>query len=282
MEFIGLNWSSLIVYLALALIGIWVCYSFLNKKGLYLFGVLAVAVCFGAFPYTAVSVFSRPISINVVIMPVVYLALLTCFYKHGKEETKKLFFAILIAMGTLFICKFLEAAYLDSYYKAQVCLTWSYLGSFIGTIIAFAAASALTLFLTTKINVKSLQNFLKLAVYLFIASAIDVVVYIILVYTGSMSFGNILLTLLIALVLLAVICLLLGYFEKFFNRKPAPEKSAEKQEEKQVEKKEAVEPAVAGAKVEENTQNEQQAVGGQQQAVSNGNNEEISTPDDID
>lgn len=262
MDFLGLNWSSLIVYLALAIIGIWVSYSFLNKRGLYLFSVLAVAVCFGAYP---ASVFSRPVAIATVIMPVVYLALFTCFYKHGKEETKKLFMATLIAMITLFVCKFFEAAYLDTVYKAQIYLSWNYLGSFVASIVAFSAASALTLFITSKINVKSLQNFLKLAVYLLIASAINSIVYTVLVYTGIMSFGNILLTMLICLVILALVCLVLGYFEKFFNRKLAPEKHEEAKQEKEI-------------KEEDNTVVEEQP----KEEVKTETTEEISTPDDID
>lgn len=281
MNFVGLNWSALLVFLALGLIGIWVCYSFLNKKGLYLFSVLAVAVCFGAFPNTAVSVFSRPISIATVVMPVVYLAFLTCFNKHGKEETKKLFFAVLITMATLFVCKFFEAAYLDSEYKAQIFLSWDYLGKYVASVISFACASALTLFITTKINVKSLQNFLKLAIYLFIASVIDAIVYIVLVYTGSMSFGNMLLTLLITLVILATVCLLLGYFEKFFNRKPAPEKSVENKTEEKTDNNEETK-----NKSENNVEEENQKSTKKEDSKNLEENtkadDEIVTPEDID
>lgn len=272
MDFTCLNWSSLIVYFALALIGIWVCYSFLNKKGLYLFGILAVVVCFSTYPTSAAGVFSQPITMSVAVMPVVYLALLTCFHKHGKDETKRLFFIILIAMATMFVCKFFEAAFLDSYIKAQVFLTWEYLGKYVGSIVAFATASALTLFLTTKINVKSLQNFLKLALYLSIASLIDAIVYIVLVYTGMMAFGNMLLTMLISIVIISAICLFLGYFEKFFNRKLAPAPQAEKPQEQPKEEKPA-----------ETTKIEKESESAQQNKENNKDaEEEILTPDDID
>lgn len=273
MDFLGLNWSSLIVYFALALIGIWVCYSFLNKKGLYLFGILAVVACFSTYPTSAVSIFSQPIIINVAVMPVVYLALITCFHKHGKDETRKLFFIILIAMSSLFVCKFFEAAYMDSYVKAQVFLTWNYLGKYIGSIVAFACSSALTLFLTTKINVKSLQNFLKLALYLLIASTIDVIVYIVLVYTGIMAFGNMLLTMLISIVIVSAVCLFLGYFEKFFNRKLAPATQVEKTQEPTKDEKSTT--TTENNKTDEATEQNNQE--NKKDAE-----EEILTPDDID
>lgn len=223
-----INWSALIVVFCLGLVGIWTAYSFLNKKGLYLFAILAVLLCSAMI--TKAEVFSVPVEYSVVVMPLVYFAMLTCYHKHGKDEAKRLFFITLIAMAVMFVFKFFEAAYIDSASQTQLCLDWAYLGVYVSNIVAFIAASALTMFIVSKINTKSLNNFLKLAVYLAIASVIDTLVFTVLVSIGVLSFGKILLAILIKVVLVCAICLLLGYFEKFLNRK-VDKKPEEKKEE---------------------------------------------------
>lgn len=233
-----INWSALIVVFCLGLVGIWTAYSFLNKKGLYLFSVLAVLLCSAML--TKAEVFSVPVEYGAVVMPLVYFALLTCYHKHGKDEAKKLFFITLISMSIMFVFKFFEAAYIDSASQTQLFLDWAYLGSYISNIIAFVVASALTMFIVGKINTKSLNNFLKLAIYLAIASAIDAVVFTLLVSIGVLSFGKILLAILIKVVLVCAVCLLLGYFEKFLNRKvdkKPEEKKQEPEPEKETEEK---------------------------------------------
>ena len=136
-----INWSALIVVLCLGLVGIWTAYSFLNKKGLYLFSLLAVLLCSSML--TKAELFSLPVEYNVVVMPLVYFALLTCLHKHGKDEAKRLFFVTLISMAIMFVFKFFEAAYIDSAFQTQAFLDWQYLGGYISNIIAFVAASAL-------------------------------------------------------------------------------------------------------------------------------------------
>lgn len=224
------NWSILLVAFCIGLVGLWTAHSFLNKKGLYLFAILAVMLC--SVMSTKANLFNLPVEYNVVLMPLVYFALLTCHHKHGKEETKRLFFITLIAMVVVFVFKFFEAAYIDSAYKTQICLDWQYLGVYLSNIIAFAAASGLTMFIINKINVKSLNNFLKLALYLTIASVIDMLIYTLLVSIGLLSFGNLLLVILIKLVITVALCLLLGYFEKFLNRRADTKKPEEKEETK--------------------------------------------------
>ena len=76
-----INWSALIIVFCLGLVGVWTAHSFLNKKGLYLFSILAVLLCSAML--TKAEVFSLPIEYGVVVMPLVYFALLTCFHKHG-------------------------------------------------------------------------------------------------------------------------------------------------------------------------------------------------------
>ena len=82
-----MNWSSLIIFFALGLLGLWVSYSFLNKKGLYLFSALATAIAMTA---VSANMFDLSISLTVVLMPLVHLALLTCYNKFGKEGSVKL------------------------------------------------------------------------------------------------------------------------------------------------------------------------------------------------
>ena len=89
-----INWSALIVVLCIGLVGIWTAYSFLNKKGLYLFSLLAVLLC--STMLTKAELFSLPIEYGVVVMPLVYFALLTCHHQHGKDEAKRLFFITLM------------------------------------------------------------------------------------------------------------------------------------------------------------------------------------------
>lgn len=214
---LNLNWSVLIVFLALCVVGIWVTYSFLNKNGLYLFCIVASVI---ALTFGSAIVLDVEISISTVIMPVIYFALLTAFNKFGKDEAKKLFFITLITMATYFVCLFFQAAYLDSAYKTATFLSWSYLGRYLTPIISFAIASALTLLITSKIKVKNLKNFLKLSVFIAIASFIDALLYVVFVFTGEVSFGSMLLITLIKLAISALVSLGLGYFEKFLNREP--------------------------------------------------------------
>ena len=186
-------------------------------------------------------------------MPIVYFALLTCYHKHGKDEAKRLFFITLIAMSVMFVFKFFEAAYIDSASQTQLCLDWQYLGVYISNIIAFVGASALTMFIVNKINIKSLNNFLKLAVYLSIASTIDTIVFTLLVSIGALSFGKILLSILVKFVIVCIACLLLGYFEKFLNRKvdKKPEEKKEEQPEEKPESQPSVEEQKEDKEIEE-------------------------------
>ena len=61
-----MNWSSLIVFLVLGILGLWVAYSFLNRKGLYIFSMLAIVL--SAIVYPA-EMFSKPIAMGTVLLP---------------------------------------------------------------------------------------------------------------------------------------------------------------------------------------------------------------------
>lgn len=224
------NWSSLIVYLGLCLIGIWVAYSFLNKNGLYLFSILAVIIC--GILYDA-SFFALPISAGTIIMPFVYLALITCHKKYGAEEAKNLFLITLFSLLASFVFIFFQAAYGDSAAGAQYFLSWEFLGSYVGAIIAFVVASIFTLFGTNKIKPKKLKSFWKLAFYIAMASVVDSFLFVFLVYTGILAFWKMLLVLLIKVVIVCLVSIGLGYFEKYLNREPKEEKHEDEKPDEQ-------------------------------------------------
>ncbi|MBQ3213607.1 MAG: hypothetical protein IJB10_01150 [Clostridia bacterium] len=210
-----MNWSSLIVFFVLGVLGLWVAYSFLNRKGLYIFSLLAI-VC-SAIIYPA-EMFSQPIVMGTVLLPLAYLAILTCYNKYGKQEAIKLFVSAVIVQVTLFVVYFLQNAYLDVSFKTQVYLTWEGLGSRIFSIVGFVVACVVSIFFMEKVELKTDNQAVKNAVYLAIASAIDTVIFVLFTYIGLLSFGSILLVLLIRIILQTLICAGLGYFEKFLNR----------------------------------------------------------------
>ena len=228
-----IHWSAILVFFALGLIGIWVAYSFLNKSGLYLFSILLTAI---SFWIESASVFSYPVGMIVVLVPLLFFALLTCLNKFGMDEAKKLFYTILISMASVFVFVFFEAAYLDSANKSSLYLSWEFLARFVVSIIAFAVAALVTINVVKKIPTKKLKKFLVLSINIAIASAIFAVIYTVLVWSGLISFGGILLTILISVVLCALLSLCLGYIEKYMNREVASTQKENKEENKPEEK----------------------------------------------
>lgn len=235
---VSINWSSLIVFLVLGVLGLWVAYSFLNRKGLYIFSMLAIVCSAIVCP---AEMFSKPIAMGAVLLPLAYLAILTCYHKYGKEEAKKLFFSALIVQITLFVVYFLQNAYLDVSLNTQIFLNWESLGSRLISIISFVVACIATLFFMEKVELKTDNVSVKNAVYLAVASIIDSVIFVLFTFIGVLSFGSILLVLLITVILQALICSGLGFFERFLNRQfsvKIVDHSKEKSEEKQPEKTE--------------------------------------------
>ena len=92
-----------------------------------------------------------------------------------------------------------------------------------------------------KVELKTDNVSVKNAVYLAVASIIDSVIFVLFTYIGVLSFGSILLVLLITVILQALICSGLGFFERSLNRQfsvKIVDHSKEKSEEKQPEKTE--------------------------------------------
>ena len=212
----AINWSALIVFFAIGLLGLWVAYSFLNKKGLYLFSALA---SFVSITCCSVTMFSNTFSIGLVLMPLVYLAILTGYKKFGKQGAYKLLVLVGIVLAVGFITNFLQSAYLDVLLEGQVFLTWGNLGKPLAGIVAFVAAVLLTILIAEKVSaLNKIKGFWKTSTVLAIACVIDNLISIILGGLGVLSFGNMLLVLLISIVISLAICALLGYFERFLNR----------------------------------------------------------------
>ena len=190
-----------------------------------------------SFWIESASVFSYPVGMIVVLVPLLFFALLTCLNKFGIEEAKKLFYTILISTVSVFVFVFFEAAYLDSANKSSSYLSWEFLARFVVSIIAFAVAALVTISVVKKIPTKKLKKFLVLSINIAIASAIFAIIYTVLVYSGLLSFGGILLTMLISVVLCALLSLCLGYIEKYMNREVVSNQK-EKEEENKTEEKE--------------------------------------------
>ena len=211
-----MNWSSLIIFFALGLLGLWVSYSFLNKKGLYLFAALA---SFVSITCCSVSMFSNTFSIGLVLMPLVYLAILTGYKKFGKQGAYKLLILVGIVLAVGFITNFLQSAYLDVLLEGQVFLAWGNLGKPFAGIVAFVLAVLLTILIAEKVAaLNKIKGFWKTSTVLAIACVIDNIISVIFGGLGVLSFGNMLLVLLISIVISLAICVLLGYFERFLNR----------------------------------------------------------------
>lgn len=240
-----MNWSSLIVFFILGVLGLWVAYSFLNRKGLYIFSLLAI-VC-SAIIYPA-EIFSQPMVMGTVLMPLAYLAILTCYNKYGKQEAIKLFVSAIIVQVTLFVVYFLQNAYLDVLFSTQIYLSWEGLGLRIFSIVSFVVACVVSIFFIEKVELRTDNKAVKNSVYLVIASIIDSFVFVLFTYIGVLSFGSILLVLLIRVVLQAIICAGLGYFEKFLNRqfavKVVDNSKAKIEEENKKETEEKIEKSV--------------------------------------
>ena len=264
----AINWSALIVFFAIGLLGLWVSYSFLNKKGLYLFAALA---SFVSITCCSVSMFSNTFSIGLVLMPLVYLAILTGYKKFGKQGAYKLLILVGIVLAVGFITNFLQSAYLDVLLEGQVFLAWGNLGKPFAGIVAFVLAVLLTILIAEKVTaLNKIKGFWKTSTVLAIACVIDNIISVIFGGLGVLSFGNMLLVLLISIVISLAICVLLGYFERFLNRQLVVKtveakkeenlevKEENKEESKKTEKEEVSSEKKENKKTKENVEKEEE------------------------
>lgn len=249
--FFGLiNWTSLLVYLALGILGLWISYTFLKKEGLTLFSVFAIILSLYLTPaqiYDAVSV-------GIVLMPLVFMALILCREKFGKVESQKLFYVSLATIGAMFAFNFFQAAYVDAEWNMQILLNWSFLGVFISQAVAYAAAVCGAYYISEKIAFPNLNEMIQKATKLSILSVIYTFVFVFLANIGQTPFGSILLLCLITVIISIAVSFLVAYLAKFIDcniAKKIVAKKKTKTEEIKEEKKSEGEIQLENSEVEE-------------------------------
>ncbi|NCB48477.1 MAG: hypothetical protein EOM55_02490 [Clostridia bacterium] len=227
-----INWSSLLVVSALGILGLWVAFSFLNKNGLFLFSVLAIALSTMLSP----ALIYGPLSMSIVLLPLVFFALFICYEKYGKDDAQRLFYISLITIGVLFVFSFFQAAYLDAEFNMQFFLSWDFIGGYIALAVAYASAGFGTYFLNSKISWKKMNKYLRRSLIISIASVINCILFVFLSNIGSLAFGSIILLMFIAILITTSVSFAVAYLAKYLNRKPiieiTPDVTAEEKAEK--------------------------------------------------
>ncbi len=229
-----IHWSSIFIFLVLGLLGLWVAFSFLNKNGLILFSVIAVALTY--ILTGAQFGESYTVLMGAVFMPLVYFSLIVMYEKYSKEDAKKMFFCLLATFGVLFLCKFLNCAYVDSAYGTGTFLTWQNLGINICQIISFALVGFLADAFVDKFPINKQYKYLRRAVIVTIAGAIDALLVVFLGYIGGMYFVDMLVSFLLYVLFASGSAFAVAFLRKYLNRQPAPiNKEPAKNEEEVVE-----------------------------------------------
>ena len=247
---VAIHWSSIFVFLILGLLGLWVAFSFLNKNGLVMFSIIAVALTY----ILAEANFgeSNIVLINAILMPLVYFVLIVMYEKYSKEDAQKMFFCLLATFGVLFLCKFLTYAYYDSALGSGTCLNWENLGSPLCQIISFALVGYLAYAFVDKLPINKEYKYLRRAVVVSIAGAVDAFLVVFLGYIGRMSFGNMVVSFLLYLIFVVGTSFAVAFLRKFLNRQPFSIHSEDKDEET------VAEPEVVEVEVKEETSNEEE------------------------
>ena len=212
----AIGWTSIFLFLVLALLGLWVSYSFLNKNGLFLFSMLAVML---TFLLPSADFFGYVIPMSAVLMPLVYFSMLVVYEKYGKQEAKRLFIYILCEICTFVVSIFFVMAYMDAVSSGSA-LTWETLGSSISQLIAFIVVVFLSNFLVEKFPIKKEHKYLRRSILGTIASAIDLLIVIMVGGIGILTFVEMLIIYSISLILVAGISFAVCYLRKFLNREP--------------------------------------------------------------
>ena len=225
-----IHWSAIFIFLVLGLLGLWVAYSFLNKNGLILFSVIAVAF---TYMLSGVLFFGNyVVMMSAVLMPLVYFSLIVMYEKYSKDDAKKMFFCLLATFGVFFLSKFLLCAYADSEYGSGTFLTWSELGINVCQIISFALVGFLGNLFVDKFPINKEYKYLRRAVVVTIAGAMDAFLICFLGYIGSLSFVAMLVSFLLYLVFVAGSAFSVAFLRKYLNREPvAPKAEEDKKEE---------------------------------------------------
>lgn len=205
-----LHWASLIIFFALSVLALWVTYSYLQKNGFYFFCIVSSIVC--AY-FSKVELFHKVFSVQMVVIPVILLALLLCYRKFGKEESIRLFYVTIFSQITMFVLKFFEFAFLDLTNGTIKYLTWAYLNNYVGTIIALLCCCIGGFFFVEYVKLQKVPVIIRTSIYIGIFSIANSLVFITIAYSGYFSFVDILLTFLLYVAFDIVLSLLLGCFK---------------------------------------------------------------------
>ncbi len=216
-----LHWASLIIFFGLSVLALWTASTLLQKNGIYFFCIVASIV---AGYFAKVDLFQKVFSVQMVIIPVILLALLITYLKYGKSESIRLFIIVTVSQVVMFVLRFFEYAFLDIFNGVYYYMTWNYLSSFVGTMIAFALSCVAGYFFISYVDMKKVTQIIRNAIYLVIVSAIDSIIFITIAYSGYFAFVDIFLTLLLYFAFDLVLCILLSCYEILANGKQqAPE-----------------------------------------------------------
>lgn len=218
--FMSIHWTALFLFLVLALLGLWVAYSFLNKNGLFLFSIIAMALTF-ILPMAEISN-TYFIPMSAILMPLIYFSILVVYEKYGREESKKLFIYLLSLMCTFVICNFFVLAYNESVYSTGL-LSWATMGTGICQLISFILVIFLSNFLIEKFPIKKDHKYLRRSVLVALACVIDLLIVIMLGRVGVSSFVEMLVSYAISLIFFTGTSFAVAYLRKFLNRQPITE-----------------------------------------------------------
>ena len=232
-----LHWASLIIFFGLSVLALWVAHSFLEKNGLYFFCIVASIV--SAY-FAEVGLFGKVLSIQMVVLPSIFMALYLCYTKYGNKESIRLFIVTLFSQITMFVLRFFEYNLLDLTSGKLELLSWSNLNNYVATIVAFLGVCIGAYFFVEYVKMESVPKILRTSIYIGLFSIVDSLLYIVVAYSGLFSFVDMLLTFLLCIALNVITALLLGCVEYLvtYKRKPKDEKNKEdkqkavKQEEK--------------------------------------------------
>ena len=217
MIFIGIHWSAIFLFLVIALLGLWVSYSFLNKSGFFLFSILAIMI---GFFLPLVQMFNLPVSITYVLMPLVYFSLVIIDEKYGRDDFKRLSIWIMSSILVFVISVFFISAYADSSTNTLVFLSWEFLGPYVSTIVSCSISLFVLSLISGKFVALQEKKYLNRAVCTSIVSVLHAVIYVVLSTLGLHSFGNILLIVLIGVLFSIASSFAVCYITKYLNRKP--------------------------------------------------------------
>ena len=244
-----IHWSSIFIFLVLGLLGLWVAFSFLNKNGLVLFSIIAVALTYVLSGAQFGE--SNIVPFGAILMPLVYFSLIVMYEKYSKEDAQKMFFCLLATFGVLFLCKFLTNAYCDSAYGSGNFLNWENLGSLLCQIISFALVGYLANVFVDKLPINKEYKYLRRAIIVSIAGAIDAFLIVFLGYIGYVPFGNMVVSFLLYLIFVVGTSFAVAFLRKYLNRQPSPIKEDKKEETKE-------DSEVVEVEVKEETSNEEE------------------------